>query len=105
MRVLLDECLPRKLKNTLPGHQVRTVPEMGWSGFANGKLLALIRDQFDFFVTVDRNLQFQQKIAPISFGVLVVSALSNRLADLLPVFEKVLSCLTNENVGKVSTVK
>jgi predicted nuclease of predicted toxin-antitoxin system len=41
MRVLLDECLPRKLKNDLPGHAARTVPEMGWAGKKNGELLQL----------------------------------------------------------------
>jgi hypothetical protein len=41
MRVLLDECLPRKLKNDLAGHDVRTVPDMGWAGKKNGELLQL----------------------------------------------------------------
>ena len=38
MRVLLDECLPRKLKRELQGHHVSTVPEMGWAGVKNGAL-------------------------------------------------------------------
>ena len=32
MKILLDECLPRKLKYELPGHDVLTVSEMGWAG-------------------------------------------------------------------------
>jgi hypothetical protein len=31
VRVLLDECLPRRLKGELVGHDARTVPEMGWA--------------------------------------------------------------------------
>jgi predicted nuclease of predicted toxin-antitoxin system len=42
MRILLDECLPRRLRRELPGHDVRTVPEMGWSGKKNGALLSLM---------------------------------------------------------------
>jgi hypothetical protein len=57
---------------------------MGWAGIKNGKLLALAQAQFDVFVTVDRNLSFQQHVPQFSLGVLVLTAPSNRLADLLP---------------------
>ena len=53
MRVVLDECLPKRLTRELPGHEARTVQQMGWSGISNGKLLSLIRGQFDAFLTVD----------------------------------------------------
>jgi hypothetical protein len=39
MRVLLDECVPRALRNDLPGHEVKTVAELGWAGVKNGELL------------------------------------------------------------------
>jgi hypothetical protein len=39
MRILLDECIPRKLKYSLPDHQCRTVPEAGLAGKKNGPLL------------------------------------------------------------------
>ena len=54
MRVLLDECLPRRLKGALVGHEVRTVPEMGWASNRNGDLLRLAEREFDIFLTVDR---------------------------------------------------
>ena len=38
MRLLLDECLPRKLKNHLPEHECSTVPEQGWAGKKNREL-------------------------------------------------------------------
>ena len=59
MKVLLDECLPRKLENDLPGHDVSTVPEMQWRGLKNGELLKQASGRFDVFITVDRNLSFQ----------------------------------------------
>jgi predicted nuclease of predicted toxin-antitoxin system len=52
MRVLVDECVPRRLKRHLPGHEVRTVPEVGWAGKKNGELLRLAAREFDAFVTV-----------------------------------------------------
>jgi len=41
MRVLLDECVPRKLKRALPNHDCRTMPEAGFAGKKNGHLLSL----------------------------------------------------------------
>lgn len=59
MRVLLDECVPRKLKRELTEHQVLSVTERGWSGIENGELLALAEAEFDVFLTVDQNIQYQ----------------------------------------------
>lgn len=56
MRVLLDECLPRRLGLELVGHLVSTVPQAGWTGISNGKLLQLIAGNYDVFLTVDRNI-------------------------------------------------
>ena len=63
MRVLLDECLPKRLKRDLTGHQARTAPEMGWASKRNGDLLRLAERDFDVFLTVDRKLQHQQNLS------------------------------------------
>jgi hypothetical protein len=63
VRVLLDECLPKRLKRELVGHDTRTIPEMGWASKRNGELLALAVGRFDVFLTADRNLSFQQDVA------------------------------------------
>lgn len=83
MRILLDECVPRPLKRELPGHDVHTVPEMGWSGKKNGELLQLmLPENFEVFLTVDQNLRYQQNLWAANIGVVVLVAPSNRLADL-----------------------
>jgi Domain of unknown function (DUF5615) len=46
MRVLLDECVPRALRNDIPGHEVQTVAEVGWAGVKNGELLRLAATAF-----------------------------------------------------------
>jgi predicted nuclease of predicted toxin-antitoxin system len=64
MRILLDECLPRRLKSQFAGHQVDTVQDAGWSGKKNGELLRMIASEsYEVFVTADLNLQFQQRPA------------------------------------------
>jgi len=81
MRVLLDECVPKRVRQELPGHAVKTVVEMGWSGVKNGELLRRAAVDFDCFLTVDRNLQFQQNVVGLKIGVVVVHAQGNDIAD------------------------
>jgi hypothetical protein len=104
MRVVLDECIPRKAKHCLSGFLVSTVPEQGWAGLTNGKLLAAITGHFDFFVTVDRNLQFQQRIANLPFGIIIVAARSNRFEHLRPHIEQIPPLLVSSNLGKILSV-
>ena len=64
MRVILDECLPRRLGLELPGHLVSTVPLAGWAGISNGKLLARIAGNYDAFVTIDKICQPSKRPRP-----------------------------------------
>lgn len=82
MKILLDECLPRRLVSEFKGHEVITVPQKGWSGIKNGELLSRMGSDFDLFITVDRNLSFQQNIKNLQVAVVVLSAPSNRFSDL-----------------------
>jgi len=89
MRVLLDECLPRRLRSELAEYSVQTVSQMGWAGVKNGQLLQKAATEFDCFVTVDRNLQFQQAIGNLPVAVLVIRARGNRIEDLLPLMPEI----------------
>ncbi len=101
MRVLLDECLPRRLKALFTGHEVETVPEAGWAGIKNGRLLSLAQSRFDVFVTVDRNLSFQNPVDKLTIGVLVLRARSNRFQDLAPLLNGVEAVLDGAAPGIV----
>ena len=104
MKLLLDECIDRRLAKELVGHFVRTVPQMGWAGIKNGKLLALAEQEFDVFVTVDRNLSFQQNLPKFSIAVIVLHAKSNKLDDLKPLAPEVLIALPKVKLGEVTDV-
>lgn len=101
MRVLLDECLPKKLKHLLPGHEVWTVSERGWSGKRNGDLLSLAQMEFDALLTVDRNLRFQQRVSRFDIGVIVLTTPSNTLETLQPLMPGVLQALKSLKSGDV----
>jgi len=63
VKLLLDECVDRRLARDLVGHSVSTVPRRGWGGIKNGDLLALAEKEFDAFITVDRKIGTQQDLA------------------------------------------
>ena len=105
MRVLLDECLPRRRRRALPGHDVRTVPELGWAGTTNGALLArAAADGFEVLVTVDRNLEYQQHLPTLRLAVVALRARSNDIADLESLMPAVLALLPALTPGQVVRV-
>ena len=87
------------LRRALPTHQVTTVVEAGWSGVKNGKLLALAATSFDAFITVDKNLPYQQNISTLPVAVLVLDAVSNELPYLLPLIPTLEAALANLKPG------
>lgn len=99
MRLLLDECVPVRLRRALPSHQVTTVVQQGWSGIKNGILLALAGPSFDAFVTVDKNLPYQQNTSNLPLAVLVLDAVSNELPYLMPLVPKLEAALANLKPG------
>ncbi len=90
MRVLLDECVNPRVRSAFPDHPVKTVLEMGWCGITNGKLLALAQDRFDVFVTLDKNLEHQQNLGKLTFGIIVVSVPDNKIKSYRPIFDQLL---------------
>lgn len=105
MKVLLDECIPRKLKNSLPGHDCRTAPEEGLAGKKNGELLTLAEKAgFQVFLTLDRGIEYQQNLQPRTIAVIVVRSKSSRLNDLLPLVPDCLRLLKAVNPGELAKV-
>ena len=74
---------------------MKTVVEMGWGGVKNGKLLALAAQQFDVFLTVDKNLPYQQNLTTLPIAVVVLEAHSNELLRLLPLLPELEETLAN----------
>lgn len=104
MRVLLDECLPRKLKSDLPGHIVTTVPEMGWAGAKNGALLRLAAGAFDVFITADQNVEYQQNLRSTELAVVVLVAPNNRLDTLRALMPRLIAVLATIQKGDLVRV-
>jgi hypothetical protein len=99
MKILIDECLPKKLKNELLGYEVFTVREMGWTGKKNGELLKLMQGQIDVFITVDKNMRYQHQLEKFSIAFIVLFAQSNSFMSVQPLVPIILEKLSTIQVG------
>ncbi len=106
MRVLLDECLPKRLAKKVVGHEVHTVVELDWSGKKNGELLRLAAaNNFQVFLTGDQNLRYQQNLSSADVAVIVLGAASNRLDDLVPLIPALLLSLETIQKGELREIR
>jgi len=87
LKVLLDECVDNR-----------------FAEITNGKLLALAQAEFDVFVTVDRNLSFQQHLPKFDIAVILLKAKSNRVTDLMALIPELLQAISSAPKGTVTTV-
>jgi len=104
VKVFVDECVDRRLARDIVGHEVKTARQQGWSTIKNGELLALAAKEFDIFITVDRNLSFQQNLPAFTIAVIVLRAHSNRLGDLQPLIPELLASILTAKRGAVTYV-
>lgn len=103
MNLLLDECVPRRLKRkfSTENHSCSTVQEAGFAGKTNGELLRLAQGRFQVLVTLDKGLPYQQNLAKTNISVLLIRARSNRIDDVLPHIPDCLAALRSIGPGQV----
>jgi len=104
VRILLDENLDWRLGRFLPGHEVKSVPRLGWAGMKNGKLLVRANENFDVLITMDNPMVSQQNLSKLQIAIVVLRAPSNRLADTSPLMPQVLALLPRLKPGKVTRI-
>lgn len=104
MKIILDECVDRRLAREFAGYDITTVPKMGWAGIKNGQLLAQVSAAFDVFITVDRNLPLEQNLPHFDVAVIVLQAPSNRLTDLRLLAPKVVAVMESAPKGQATLI-
>jgi hypothetical protein len=105
MRILLDENVDRRLKQHFDEEfEVSTVGERGWSGMRNGDLLRSAAGEFDALVTMDQGIQYQQNLATISLGIVLICARSNRRQDVEPLMPAIDDALRSLQPGTLVRV-
>jgi predicted nuclease of predicted toxin-antitoxin system len=104
MKILLDECLPRRLVRDLSCYCVTTVPRQGWAGVADAELLKLADREFDVFITIDSNLAFQQNLKSSALCIVVLRALNSRYETLQPLIPDILVAIEKAQAGQIVLV-
>lgn len=101
MKLLLDECAPRKLKNYFVGHDISTIEEAGFKGLKNGELFRASAGKFEVLITVDKNIEYQQNASTLPVAIVILVAESNRLESLLPLIPNALKALEKIKTGDI----
>ncbi len=104
MRLVLDNCIPRKFAKHIQGHEVASVVTLGWATLKDGALLDVIAGNYDVLITVDKSMPFQQRLDHRPFAVVVLRARSNRLVHLVPLVPQLAACLDELQPGEVREI-
>ncbi len=72
MKLLLDECMPRRLKQALAPHKAFTVDDAGFKGPKNGRLLREADGNYDVLITVDQNIPAQQNFSTLKISLIII---------------------------------
>ncbi len=106
MKIVIDECLPKRVTQFFEKGSAYTVPQIGLSGTKDTELLnELDKREIDVFVTIDGNIEYQQQFINRKFGTVVIFAVSNRFNDLLHLKDKILKAVNSVSKGKIEHIR
>lgn len=101
-RIIIDECLPKKLRTIFEEDEVYTVPQLGLGGYSDYDLLReLAKRRIDCFITIDGNMEYQQALTRQPFATIVLRSHSNRFGDLLPLASSIREVLSRCEAGQI----
>ena len=106
MKILLDENLPAKVNYSFDhAFEVFTVKDMDWLGKKNGELLSLAAENdFEIFITLDKNLRFQQSIYKFNLKFIVLLSVDNKPGTIILFIDKIKTLLNSQEIPKISEI-
>lgn len=105
MKILLDENLDWRLGRDLPGHEVDSVPKIGWAGVKNGELLRRANSTHDVLITMDKGIYHQQNLSGLRLVIIALQAKTNRLAETRLLMPEVLRVVASIQPGGFYSVR
>lgn len=105
MKLLLDECVPRRLKGDFVDYEIFTIDEAGFKGLKNGDLIGAASGIFDVLITVDKNIEHQQNKDRLPIAMIILSAKSKRYESLSPLISEALKVLENVKIGEIIKIE
>ena len=104
--MLIDESLPKRIRREMPGFQLFTVAQKGWSRTKNGALLRLAEGAgFEAFLTADQSLQYQQNLSASRLRIIVFAAPSNRMEHIGPLLPAASVALREMSPGELRIIR
>ncbi|MEO6869574.1 MAG: DUF5615 family PIN-like protein [Ginsengibacter sp.] len=83
MKILLDECVTKRLKPYLTEFEVFTVSQMKWNGIKNGELMTMcVENGFDLILTIDKNLKYQQNLDNYELTIAILNSSTSKIEEL-----------------------
>lgn len=83
MKILLDECVTKKLIPFLKDHEVSTVSQMKWNGLKNGELISKVEQAgFEMLLTIDKKIKYQQNISKYNIIIVIINTSSSSIESL-----------------------
>ena len=102
MKIIIDECLPKKLLQLLSPHTAWTIPQIGLAGKPDSEILsALDQREIDIFITIDGNIEYQQQFSKRKFGTIIIRSATNRFQDLQHLKNELLVAINQVAAGAV----
>jgi hypothetical protein len=84
MKILLEECVTKRLKPHLPNLELLTFSEKRWNAIRNGKLMALcVQNNFDLLLTIGKNLMFQQNLGKYNITIAILDSATSKIEELV----------------------
>lgn len=106
MRILIDECIDERLRNSLTGHDCNTARYAGLAGLKNGDLLKAAEvAKFDVFLTVDQGIEYQQSLTGRQIAIIIFRTKSNRLQELLQLMPACLARMRSIQPGQIARIE
>jgi predicted nuclease of predicted toxin-antitoxin system len=105
MKLLLDECVPRRLKRDFDDYEISTIDEAGLKGLKNGSLIRAASDVFQVLITVDKNIEHQQNKKDLPISIVILSAKSNHYESLSPLTREALKVLETIKIGEIIKIE
>jgi len=101
LKILFDENLPEDLKVNFEELDVYSVNDLKWNSKKNGELLMLmVENNFDVFVTLDKNLKYQQNLDKFAVNILCIRVADSKPETFLPLISKMKEYFLTEQKAK-----
>ena len=97
MNVLLDHCIPQRLRHEFPDdYTVETASYRGWHDLDDTELLKQAESEFDAFVTLDRGFPEQQNLQRWDIRIMILSIKPAVLPNLIDCISYLVDALEEE---------